>query len=71
MRNIILISLLLISTGFAKTFSFTTQPDHNAKKLEKNYAKLATYLEKVLHVKVQFVPTTSYDDSIKAFAQKE
>ena len=71
MRNIILISLLLISTGFAKTFSFTTQPDHNAKKLEKNYAKLATYLEKVLHVKVQFVPTTSYDDSIKAFAQNK
>jgi len=71
MKNIILITLLFISTTFAKTFSFTTQPDHNVKKLEKNYKKLAIYLEQALHVKVQFVPTTSYKDSIQAFAQNK
>jgi len=69
MRNIILISLLLISTAFSKTFYFTTQPDHNTKKLKKNYTKLAVYLEKALQTKVVFVPTTSYDDSIMAFAK--
>ncbi|MCF6173813.1 MAG: putative selenate ABC transporter substrate-binding protein [Campylobacteraceae bacterium] len=68
MRNIILILLLFISTVFAKTFAFTTQPDHNVEKLKKNYTKLAIYLQKTLHVNVQFIPTTSYDDSISAFA---
>jgi len=71
MKDTILILLLLISTTFAKTFLFTTVPDHNTKKLEKNYKKLAIYLEKALHVKVQFVPTTSYKDSIRAFAQNK
>jgi phosphonate transport system substrate-binding protein len=71
MPNIILILLLLISTGFAKTFYFTTQPDHNTQKLKKNYTKLAAYLEKTLHVKVQFVPTTSYSDSIDAFSKNK
>ncbi len=71
MRNIILISLLLISTGFAKTFYFTTQPDHNTEKLKKNYAALALYLQKMLHINVQFIPTTSYDDSISAFSSNK
>ncbi len=71
MRNFILVSAILISTVFAKTFSFTTVPDHNVEKLKKNYQKLAVYLQKILHVDVRFVPTTSYSDSISAFASNK
>ncbi|NOX15665.1 MAG: putative selenate ABC transporter substrate-binding protein [Epsilonproteobacteria bacterium] len=71
MRNIILILLLIVSIGFSKTFTFTTQPDHNTEKLKKNYIKLAQYLQKMLHVDVKFLPTTSYDDSIAAFASNK
>ena len=69
MRNIFLVLLLLDSITFAKVFSFTTVPDHNVEILKKHFSKLAVYLEKKLHVKVQFVPTTSYNDSISAFAK--
>lgn len=71
MRLILLILLLLNSLTFAKIFSFTTVPDHDVKALKKHFSRLATYLEKELKVKVQYVPTASYNDSVSAFANNK
>jgi len=71
MRNILLIIFILNSVLFAKVFSFTTVPDHNLKTLKEHFSKLTKYLEKTLNVKVQFVPTSSYSDSIAAFADNK
>ncbi len=71
MRLILLILLLLNSLLFAKVFSFTTVPDHNTEALKKHFSKLAIYLEKELKIKVKFVPSTSYGDSISDFAKNK
>jgi len=71
MNKIILILLLMISASFSKTFFYTTQPDHNINEQKSKFLKLSQYLEKELNVKVQFIPTTSYGNSISAFSQNK
>lgn len=71
MKKIILISLLLVSTMFAKTFTFTAIPDQDETKLNERFSKIAKYLEKELHVAVKFVPVKSYAASISAFRNNQ
>ncbi len=71
MNKIILISLLLVSTIFAKTFTFTAIPDQDETKLNERFSKIAKYLEKELHVDVKFIPVKSYAASISAFRNNQ
>ncbi|HIP45913.1 MAG TPA: putative selenate ABC transporter substrate-binding protein [Sulfurospirillum arcachonense] len=71
MNKIILISLLLVSTMFAKTFMFTAIPDQDETKLNERFSKIAKYLENELHVKVKFIPVKSYAASISAFRNNQ
>ncbi len=71
MNKIILISLLLVSTMFAKTFTFTAIPDQDETKLNERFSKIAKYLENELDVKVKFIPVKSYAASISAFRNNQ
>lgn len=71
MKKILLVSLLLISTMFAKTFTFTAIPDQDETKLNERFSKIANYLEKELHVNVKFIPVKSYAASISAFRNNQ
>ena len=71
MNKIILISLLLVSTMFAKTFTFTAIPDQDETKLNERFSKIAKYLERELHVEVKFIPMKSYAASISAFRNNQ
>ena len=71
MKKIVLISLLLISSVFAKTFTFTAIPDQDETKLKERFSKIAHYLENELQVKVKFVPVKSYAASIFAFRNNQ
>ena len=71
MKKILLISLLLVSTLFAKTFTFTAIPDQDETKLNERFSKIAKYLEKELDVKVKFIPVKSYAASISAFRNNQ
>ena len=71
MNKIILISFILVSTMFAKTFTFTAIPDQDETKLNERFSKIAKYLEKELHVDVKFIPVKSYAASISAFRNNQ
>lgn len=71
MNKIILVTLLLVSTMFAKTFTFTAIPDQDETKLYERFSKIAKYLEKELGVDVKFVPVKSYASSISAFRNNQ
>jgi len=71
MKKIILVSLLLVSTMFAKTFAFTAIPDQDETKLYERFSKIAKYLEKELGVNVKFIPVKSYASSISAFRNNQ
>jgi phosphonate transport system substrate-binding protein len=71
MNKIILISFVLVSTMFAKTFTFTAIPDQDETKLNERFSKIAKYLEKELHVEVKFIPVKSYAASISAFRNNQ
>ncbi len=71
MKKILLISLLLVSAMFAKTFSFTAIPDQDETKLNERFSKIAKYLEEELHVEVKFIPVKSYAASISAFRNNQ
>ena len=71
MKKIILISLLLVSTMFAKTFTFTAIPDQDETKLNERFSKIAKYLEHELNVDVKFIPVKSYAASISAFRNNQ
>ncbi len=49
-------------------FSFTTIPDQDEAALVKRFEKLAPYLEQKLGVRAAFVPVSSYEAAVKAFA---
>ena len=71
MNKIILVSLLLVSTMLAKTFTFTAIPDQDETKLNERFSRIAKYLEKELHVEVKFIPVKSYAASISAFRNNQ
>ncbi|NKQ41336.1 MAG: phosphate/phosphite/phosphonate ABC transporter substrate-binding protein, partial [Sulfurovum sp.] len=71
MNKIILVSLLLVTTMLAKTFTFTAIPDQDETKLHERFSKIAKYLEKELGVDVKFVPVKSYASSISAFRNNQ
>lgn len=71
MKKILLISILLVSTVFAKTFTFTAIPDQDETKLNERFSKIAKYLEKELSVDVKFIPVKSYAASISAFRNNQ
>jgi phosphonate transport system substrate-binding protein len=66
----ILSFLSWISLAFAENpvFYFTTIPDQDEAALIKRFEKLAPYLENKLGVHAVYVPVTSYEAAVKAFA---
>ena len=71
MKKIILISLLLITSIVAKTFTFTAIPDQDETKLQERFSKIAVYLSHELGVDVKFIPVKSYAASISAFRNNQ
>ncbi len=59
-----------VSCGFAQnpSFYFTTVPDQDEAALAKRFERLAPYLEKKLGVHAVYIPLTSYEAAVKAFA---
>ena len=66
-----LMSLLMVSSLFAQTFTFSAIPDQDETKLKERFSKLATYLSKELNVDAKFIPIKSYSASIAAFRNKQ
>jgi phosphonate transport system substrate-binding protein len=66
----ILLSLLWISFCFGQTpiFYFTTVPDRDETALVKRFERLAPYLERKLGTKAAYVPASTYEAAVKAFA---
>lgn len=54
-------------TREAKTLSMGAIPDQDPQKLQRQYDKLATYLEKELGVPVKYKPVTDYSAAVTAF----
>lgn len=54
-------------TREAKTLSMGAIPDQDPQKLQRQYDKLATYLEKELGVPVNYKPVTDYSAAVTAF----
>jgi phosphonate transport system substrate-binding protein len=50
-----------------KTLSMSAIPDQDPQKLQRQYDKLATYLEKELGVPVKYKPVTDYSAAVTAF----
>ncbi|WP_294966031.1 putative selenate ABC transporter substrate-binding protein [Sulfurimonas sp.] len=67
----ILMNLLLVSSLFSQTFTFSAIPDQDETKLKERFSKLAVYLSKELNVDAKFVPIKSYSASIAAFRNKQ
>jgi phosphonate transport system substrate-binding protein len=70
MKNILL-SLLLSSSLFSQTFTFSAIPDQDETKLKERFSKLAVYLSQKLNVDAKFIPIKSYSASIAAFRNKQ
>jgi phosphonate transport system substrate-binding protein len=67
----ILMSLLLVSSLFSQTFTFSAIPDQDETKLKERFSKLAVYLSKELNIDAKFVPIKSYAASVAAFRNKQ
>lgn len=71
MKKIILVAMVIATSMFAKTFTFTAIPDQDETKLKQRFSKIATYLSKELGVDVKFVPVKSYAASVSAFRNNQ
>lgn len=66
-----IISLLMASSLFSQTFTFSAIPDQDETKLQERFSKLAVYLSKELNIDAKFIPIKSYSASIAAFRNKQ
>ncbi len=66
----ILLCSLWYSFGFAQppVFYFTGIPDQDEAALVQRYEKLVAYFEKKLGIRTEYVPVSSYEASVQAFA---
>ncbi len=71
MKKFLIVTLLFVSTLFAKSFTFTAIPDQDETKLKQRFSLLATYLSKKLDLDVKFIPVKSYAASIAAFRNNQ
>jgi len=51
----------------AETFYFTSIPDQNKERLVKRFDNVARYFSEKLGVNVEYVPVSSYEESVEAF----
>ena len=70
MKKIIL-GLLIVTSLFSQTFTFSAIPDQDETKLKERFSKLAVYLSKELNIDAKFVPIKSYAASVAAFRNKQ
>ncbi len=64
--------LLFSTSAFAQqTFYFTATPNRDEAELVKQFAPLALHFERVLGMKVEYVPVVSYEAAVKAFADNK
>ncbi|WP_373036713.1 putative selenate ABC transporter substrate-binding protein, partial [Sulfurimonas sp.] len=66
-----IMSLLMVSSLFSQTFTFSAIPDQDETKLKERFSKLAVYLSQKLDVDAKFIPIKSYSASIAAFRNKQ
>lgn len=66
-----IMSLLMVSSLFSQTFTFSAIPDQDETKLKERFSKLAVYLSQELDVDAKFIPIKSYSASIAAFRNKQ
>lgn len=59
------------SANNQSTFIFTAIPDQDESRLQERFGKVATYLEKQLGVKVNYIPVKSYPAAITAFRNNQ
>ena len=67
----LLLTFILASSIFAKTFTFTAIPDQDETNLSLRFSKFASYLSQQLDIEVKFIAVKSYQASISAFRNKE
>ncbi len=67
----LLLTFILASLIFAKTFTITAIPDQDETNLSLRFSKFASYLSKQLDIEVKFIAVKSYQASISAFRNKE
>ena len=63
----LLVSLVLTTQATAETFKFTAIPDQDSSTLVERFSKVAEYLSKALSIGVEYVPVSSYQESVDAF----
>ncbi len=76
LTNLIVLCMLMLSffvssSSSASTFTFTAIPDADESQLKTRFEKVALYLEKVLGVKVKYVPVKSYSAAVTAFRNNQ
>ena len=57
--------------AWSKTFTFTAIPDQDQTQLKQRFEKVASYLEKTLKIKVNYIPVKSYSAAITAFRNNQ